>query len=732
MIFRSKAGDLSLLFDNREQEGDAHLISSFECVPESVRSAAVSRLLHYLDSGASLNLGTRSELLLTLMGRFKEETCEPSEEIRLKLVLCAGRIVENMSGIEDALYEDIISFMAISVTDVCPDVRKASCDLVAKIFANIVGSPKDRIASGQAFPHLVKNVSMCLRSKQWKIRSAGILALRALLGISPSMPCKYLTEYWENFNHLINDRSVQVLGLLAACISFWLRMHVPPDSSGWKLFYCLVGLVLHSSEEMRGIALKEVQSVSSLILEEASDRWEIVKDLIPLGECPFVKAFFNLSETVDMKMHAKCCISYAVEVLCEKLAAFAEKDRKRHALRVLCLLAVHCNDHDGMTETILSAVQNCLLDPDLIDDKPIGQSVPKLLAVVLTLDSVVPVVFELLLINMKNNRLHAARIQLNILDILTAGRREIHQLQNEVSKKKIMDCTKIGVAHPSLASSCLGILDRLVRCDAPRDQEKIVSQLIACRANLPEGEYVTLWESVFARCDREIVRIEFSNALSRARLDRQSLVTLCRYIEGRFMCGELLDVLAQWSASADYLEKLDALEILSIVTERESDLSTDECDFLVDHVIAGLCEWKSGLVHSKFRKAGLSSYRNLLLAASVSPSCAERSLKFVLDCMDDLYSPDNRLLALLVVERLIPLVSSSETAAPVAVSEVSKRLDDSQNLIRAEAARIVAILVGRFQEKLEESISMLKIHENDPDEKVKISVENALSVLTQH
>jgi hypothetical protein len=173
------------------------------------------------------------------------------------------------------------------------------------------------------------------------------------------------------------------------------------------------------------------------------------------------------------------------------------------------------------------------------------------------------------------------------------------------------------------------------------------------------------------------------------------------------------------------------LEILSIVTERESDLSTDECDFLVDHVIAGLCEWKSGLVHSKFRKAGLSSYRNLLLAASISPSCAERSLKFVLDCMDDLYSPDNRLLALLVVERLILLVASSDTV-PAAVSEVSKRLDDSQNLIRAEAARIVAILVGRFQEKLQETISMLKIHQNDPDENVKISVENALSVLTQH
>ena len=655
------------------------------------------------------------------MGRFKEETYEPSEEIRLTLVLCAGRIVENMSGIEDALFEDIISFMAISVTDVCPDVRKASCDLVAKIFAKNGGLVKDREASLLAFPRLVKNVSMCLRSKQWKIRSAGILALRALLGISPSMPCKYLTEYWENFNHLINDRSVQVLGSLAACISLWLRMQVPPDSAGWKLFYCLVGLVLHSSEEVRGIALKEVQSVSGLILEEASDRWEIVKDLIPSGECPFVKAFFNLSETVDMKMHAKCCISFAVEVLCEKIASFAGKDRKRQAVRVLCLLAVHCND--GMAEAILLAVQNCLQDPDLIEDKPIGESVPKLLAVVLTLDSVVSVVFELLTINMRNNRLHAARIQLNILDILTAGRREIHQLKNEVSKKKIMDCTKICVAHPALASSCLGILDRVVCVAEPSEQEEIITQLIACRSNLPEGEYVTLWESVFARCDGETVRIEFEKALSRARLDRQALVTLCRYIEGGFMCGELLNVLAQWSASADYLEKLDALEILSIVTERESDLSTDECDYLVDHVIAGLCEWKSGLVHSKFRKAGLSSYRNLLIAASVSPSCAEKSLKFVLDCMDDLYSPDNRLLALLVVERL---------AAPVACSEVSKRLDDSQNVIRAEAARIVAILVGRFEEKLEETISMLKIHQNDPDEKVRISVENALSVLIRH
>eukprot|EP00929_Paragymnodinium_shiwhaense_P055371 TRINITY_DN27740_c0_g1_i1.p1 TRINITY_DN27740_c0_g1~~TRINITY_DN27740_c0_g1_i1.p1 ORF type:complete len:968 (-),score=327.35 TRINITY_DN27740_c0_g1_i1:180-3083(-) len=158
---------------------------------------------------------------------------------------------------------------------------------------------------------------------------------------------------------------------------------------------------------------------------------------------------------------------------------------------------------------------------------------------------------------------------------------------------------------------------------------------------------------------------------------------------------------------------------------------------LLDSVLLPNCTWKAGQSNNKIRKGGLICVhvllqRHLVSAETLNAVFADL-LPVLKSCLDDSFSPDNRLIACLVLSATLSelqAVISSDQLREV-YPELLKRLDDSNDKIRTAICEALATFFKCLPPKwsrtlFEYILRTLFVHLDDPNLEIQQGVYAAL------
>ncbi len=137
----------------------------------------------------------------------------------------------------------------------------------------------------------------------------------------------------------------------------------------------------------------------------------------------------------------------------------------------------------------------------------------------------------------------------------------------------------------------------------------------------------------------------------------------------------IINSLAQ--AREDTDSQLDALEVVHFMASR-GQWGAEDAGEVAETILVPMLKWRPGLVQSKIRKIILIILIQMGICRGLDP---------VFSSLDDQWSPDNRLLSIVLIGRLIDRID--RTALPDLSSRVKQRLDDTNPVVRRGAASIL-------------------------------------------
>ena len=166
---------------------------------------------------------------------------------------------------------------------------------------------------------------------------------------------------------------------------------------------------------------------------------------------------------------------------------------------------------------------------------------------------------------------------------------------------------------------------------------------------------------------------------------------------------------------------VEGLEMIHIVASRQLDLTDQSARQCLD-VMSESLKWAPGLVRNKVRKLSLVCLREFIPTINVN-LLDSAVIGRIAECLDDSWSPDNRLLALWALLDIGGDRLSQERA--VVAERVLERLEDSQNRIRVTACDLIPLMCCGLT-----SIPLLQRHLNDDDASVRAAVSACIARLS--
>lgn len=157
----------------------------------------------------------------------------------------------------------------------------------------------------------------------------------------------------------------------------------------------------------------------------------------------------------------------------------------------------------------------------------------------------------------------------------------------------------------------------------------------------------------------------------------------------------------------------------------------------LEGVLIPNCVWRSGQSNNKIRKGGMVCIHALLQQHLVSPAALNAVfsdlLPIVKSCLDDSWSPDNRMIACLVLACMLGELQaeiSSEQLREV-YPELLKRLDDSNDKIRAVVCEALSMFFKCLPPKWSRSLfeyilRTLFVHLDDPNQEIQQAIYGVL------
>merc|ERR1712094_131078 len=131
------------------------------------------------------------------------------------------------------------------------------------------------------------------------------------------------------------------------------------------------------------------------------------------------------------------------------------------------------------------------------------------------------------------------------------------------------------------------------------------------------------------------------------------------------------------------------------------------------------CVWKAGQSNNKIRKGGMVCIHALLKQHLVTPAALNAAFSDLLpilkSCLDDSWSPDNRMIACLVLPCMLTDMQAEITAEQLreVYPEMLKRLDDSNDKIRTVVCEALSVffkcLPPKWSRSLYAYILMIRI-----------------------
>jgi len=157
----------------------------------------------------------------------------------------------------------------------------------------------------------------------------------------------------------------------------------------------------------------------------------------------------------------------------------------------------------------------------------------------------------------------------------------------------------------------------------------------------------------------------------------------------------------------------------------------------LDGMLIPNCVWKAGQSNNKIRKGGMvcihALLKNHLVPAQALNAAFSDLLPILKSCLDDSWSPDNRMIACLVLTCLLQELQAeinSEQLREV-YPEMLKRLDDSNDKIRVVVCDALAVffkcLPPKWSRSLYEYIlRTLFVHLDDPNPEIQDGIHAVL------
>merc|ERR1712217_487781 len=164
---------------------------------------------------------------------------------------------------------------------------------------------------------------------------------------------------------------------------------------------------------------------------------------------------------------------------------------------------------------------------------------------------------------------------------------------------------------------------------------------------------------------------------------------------------------------------------------------------LLQMVLIPNCTWRAGQSNNKIRKGGLVCIHAMLQRRLISPTALNEAFADVLpilkSALDDSWSPDNRMIACLVLSctlRQLQAEISSEQLREI-YPELLKRLDDSNDKIRASVCEALSVffkcLPPNWSRSLYEYIlRTLFVHLDDPSPEIQQGIFGVLEAAVHH
>merc|ERR1712217_804525 len=197
------------------------------------------------------------------------------------------------------------------------------------------------------------------------------------------------------------------------------------------------------------------------------------------------------------------------------------------------------------------------------------------------------------------------------------------------------------------------------------------------------------------------------------------------------------------SASA----RIDILGLVHfLVTEEDPTLTCawrTHAQALLQCVLIPNCTWRAGQSNNKIRKGGMVCIHAMLqrglLTSTVLNAAFTDLMPILKSCLDDSWSPDNRMIACLVLSctlRQLQAEISSEQLREI-YPELLKRLDDSNDKIRASVCDALSVffkcLPPNWSRSLYEYIlHTLFVHLDDPSPEIQQGIFGVLEAAVHH
>jgi len=207
--------------------------------------------------------------------------------------------------------------------------------------------------------------------------------------------------------------------------------------------------------------------------------------------------------------------------------------------------------------------------------------------------------------------------------------------------------------------------------------------------------------------------------------------------------GTLAPVLARQASPEDASvpARIDLLGLVHfLVTEGDPaviEAMREHAPVFLETILIPNCIWKAGQSNNKIRKGGMVCIHALLKQHLVSPVALNAVFSDLLpilkSCLDDSWSPDNRMIACLVLACLLNDMQAEITAEQLreVYPEMLKRLDDSNDKIRTVVCEALSVffkcLPPKWSRSLYEYIlRTLFVHLDDPNPEIQQGIYGVL------
>lgn len=628
-----------------------------------------------------------SDILASIAARILSQE-EESEEVRILLYGILKRMVESCRVTLLWHIRDLFECFIVGVGDLCPGVQQGACDLICKYCNKAISTAAH---APESLPRLAESLIQNCRHRQWRVRLACVEALGSLFSVfAVSDHCD---ELFAGLLILSSDRSDAVKEALVDCLKHWLlaasgiSSTIPEWTS--RIFSVLAAMLFDTSS----VSMKTIAGIDSI---QGSPFWKPLLSasvrVIVMNE-KYPTFLTNESVFRFSKLHAPFLTDYAVAALGDPHADHS------HAVKCLLLAAVHVSpDQLGLVLPIIAKHLQYDANSLLIPSVWAHALSTRVVVVAMTACSDVGGIVQVL-----------HRLILDATDPCLSYSKELLVL---------VETVHVSSGNSEAVSGCIEAF--LVKLKGSGDvmsdgcRRRLVAVLLQCHSASSCMQRCmqllgpAVWNDYFTEyvvsqaTDLETVKLFLRNA----SVDSCILPAL----------SDVLSRVTQVMHANTVEGKLDCLEICYVLGDRKA-LTHAVADEFILTVISPCLEWTSGLAQSKMRKLALVTLRHFLsrYKCSVGDTC----MRHVVACMEDAWSPDNRLLALLVVGGLGLVLTPLH-------QHVVARLDDTHNEIRIQAARLLGCMA--LDPACPQSVThSLLIHLDDADESVGLAVREALA-----